>query len=117
MTRFFSATHLIAIALIAGAFGLGFFSGPALAEEQVVPDQDFNFSFYYTPDELGSTPKAEKLLTRLEHAVRRECGANLRMTLSERTSAQACITKTMSASVARFGSEAVAQAYKSRTVG
>ncbi len=118
MTRLLNATHLIAIALIAGAFGLGFMSGPAMADEpEVRPDQPFAFQFDYGPDELVSAPKAEQLLSRLQHQVSRQCGGNLKMSLNERKFVDACIDRTMSAAVARLGSETVAQAYKSRTVG
>jgi UrcA family protein len=116
MTRFFTSTHLIAIALIAGAFGLGFMSGPATAEP-MPPNEPFTLNFSYAPDELVSAPKANQLLNRLQRQVTRQCGGNVRMTLDERKFVEACVEQTMSAAVTHIGSETVAQAYKSRTVG
>jgi hypothetical protein len=49
--------------------------------------------------------------------VRRECGGNRKMSINERKSVDACIDRTMKDSVSRFGSEVVAQAYKSRAAG
>lgn len=114
-----STTHLIAVAVIGGAFATGFFSGPAFAspdpEQEAVP---FDFKFEYKPTELTSAPKAEKLVSRLERAVRRECAdGNRKLPISEHRQVQACVNETMRSSIARFGSEAVAQAYKSRAAG
>jgi len=116
MTRFFTSTHLIAIALIAGAFGLGFMSGPATAEP-LPPEEPFTFKFEYSPAELATMPKAEQLLARMHQQARRQCGGNLKMTLDEKKFVDACITKTVGDAVARLGNENVAQAYKSHIVG
>ena len=112
-----SSTHLIAIAVIAGAFGAGFFSGPAFADPDPQQTAPFEFKFNYSQADLASTPQAAKMLNRLEHAVRRECGGNRKMSLAEHKAADACVNETMKNSVSRFGSEAVAQAYKSRAAG
>src|SRR5690606_29030535 len=72
-----STTNLIACAVIAGAFTVGFVSGPAFAEQ----DAPFKFEFNYSPNELTSVPQAEALLIRLEQDVRRHCQSNARMTL------------------------------------
>jgi len=112
-----STTHLIAAAVIAGAFGIGFFSGPAFADQPGKQSAQFEFRFAYSPSELTAAPQASKLLNRLEHAVRRECGGNRKMSINERKTVDECIDRTMKASVPRFGSEAVAQAYKSRAAG
>src|SRR5215813_1258466 len=114
-----STTHLIAVAVVGGAFATGFFSGPAFAatepEQETVP---FEFKFSYQPSELTSAPKAEKLVGRLERAVRRECAdGDRKIPVSQRAQVQACVNETMRSSIARFGSEAVAQAYKSRAAG
>lgn len=111
-----SATHLIAVAIIGGAFSAGFLSGPALAGELQETEQ-FEFRFHYTPDELTSTPKASKLVRRLESAVRGECGGDRKMSLKERELVSECVANTMKTAVARFGSEAVAEAYRSRVGG
>jgi UrcA family protein len=111
-----SATHLIAAAVIGGAFSAGFFSGPAFAE-QLQETTTFKFKFHYSADELTSTPKAEKLVNRLERAVRRSCGGDRKLSLKEHQAVSGCVTDTMKSTIAGFGSEAVAQAYKSRAGG
>jgi UrcA family protein len=112
-----SATHLVAAAVIGGAFSLGFFSAPVFAgapEQEVTP---FEFEFRYAADELTSTPKAEKLVKRLERAVRDECGGDRKMSLNELKLVEACMAETMKTSIARFGSETVAEAYRTRVGG
>lgn len=113
-----STTHLIAAAVIAGAFATGYISGPAFADESAVTQANpFDFDFHYAPDELQSTPKAEKMLKRLERKVRGECGGNRKMTVNEREFVRACVNETMKNSIAKFGSETVAQAYRTRADG
>jgi UrcA family protein len=111
-----SATHLIAVAIIGGAFSAGFFSGPAFAEDTRASDP-FKFKFRYSADELTSAAKAEKLVKRLEHKVRAECGGDRKLSLQEHQIVRACVAETMKSTIAGFGSEAVAQAYKSRVGG
>jgi UrcA family protein len=117
MKTMLSTTNLIAAAVIGGAFAVGYLTGPAFAELPEQEREPFEFRFTFNPDELTSTPKAEKLLNRLESRVRSYCGANLRMSLAERADALACVNETMTNSVAKFGSEAVAQAYRMRADG
>ncbi|MDP3736844.1 MAG: UrcA family protein [Hyphomonadaceae bacterium] len=113
-----STTHLIAAAVIAGAFTAGYLTGPAFAEQsQATEARPFDFDFVYAPEELSSTPKAEKLLKRLERKVRAECGGNRKMSVNEHAFVQACINETMQNSIAKFGSETVAQAYRTRADG
>jgi UrcA family protein len=117
MKTVLSTTNLIAAAVIGGAFAAGYFTGPAFAgqpEERTVP---FAFDFAFSPDELASTAKAEDLVSRLERRVRSHCGANLKMSVAQRKDATACVEETMKTSISKFGSEAVAQAYKSRAAG
>ena len=117
MKTVLSTTNLIAVAVIGGAFATGFFTGPAFAGE---PDQrttPFAFDFAFSQDELTSMDKAERLLSRLERRVRSQCGANLKMPVSQRMQALACVEETMKTSISKFGSEAVAQAYRSRAAG
>jgi UrcA family protein len=118
MKTMLSTTNLIAAAVIGAAFAAGFFTGPAFAgapeEHQTTP---FAFDFPFNPDELTSTAKAEGLVMRLERRVRSECGFNLKMPLTQRKDARACVEETMKASISKFGSEAVAQAYRSRAAG
>ncbi len=116
MTRI-STTHLIAAAVIGGAFAAGFFSGPALAEEPEQTATPFEFHFSYRSDELASLPKTEKMLKRLESRVRDHCGGDRKMSLAERELVSACVDATMRNSVTKFGSEAVAQAYRQRADG
>jgi UrcA family protein len=114
--RTISTANLIAVAVIGVAFAAGFLSGPALAGEpqEVTP---FEFNFIYNNNELASTEKAEKLLGRLENRVRDHCGGDRKMSLAERKFVTACVNDTMRQSVSKFGSEAVAQAYRSRAEG
>ena len=110
-----TSTNLIACAVIAGAFAVGFASGPAFAQ----PDREapFEFHFSYSPSELASVPQAEALLSRLEQDVRRYCGGNRKMSIDERQFVDTCIDTTMKDSIAKFGSPAVAQAFQSRAEG
>jgi UrcA family protein len=110
-----SSTNLIACAVIAGAFTVGFVSGPAFAEqERHVP---FKFEFNFSPNELTSITQAEALLVRLERDVRRHCMGNGRMSLEERRFANECMVETMKGSIDKFGSPALAQAWNSRADG
>lgn len=117
MKTVLSTTNLIAAAVIGGAFATGFFTGPAFAGEPEDRTIAFAFDFSFSPDELTTTAKAEDLVSRLERRVRAHCGANLKMPVAQRAEALACVEETMKASVSKFGSEAVAQAYKSRAAG
>jgi UrcA family protein len=116
MKTVLSTTNLAAAAIIGGAFAAGFFTGPAFAEAEQ-NFEAFEFQFSYSPDELSSTSKAEKLVARLERRVRDHCGANLRMPLADKVDARVCVEETMKSSISKFGSEAVAQAYRSRAAG
>jgi UrcA family protein len=110
-----SHTSLIACAVIAGAFTVGFVSGPAMADPQ--HSGSFKFEFQYEPTELTTLTTAEKLLVRLERDVRSYCGNNRKMTLDEKRYVNECVTATMKESIAKFDSEAVAQAFRSRADG
>ena len=118
MKTVLSTTNLIAAAVIGGAFAAGYFTGPAFAgepeEQRTIP---FAFDFAFQPEELTSMGKAEALVTRLERRVRADCGANLKQPVSQRAKAMECVEETMKTSVSKFGSEAVAQAYRSRAAG
>jgi UrcA family protein len=118
MKTVLSTTNLIAAAVIGGAFATGYFSGPAFAgepeEQRTIP---FAFDFAFSPEELTSTAKAEDLVSRLERRVRSHCGLNLKMPVAQREEAMACVEETMKASISKFGSEAVAQAYRTRAAG
>ncbi len=110
-----SSTNLIACAVIAGAFTVGFISAPALAQ----PDREapFEFQFDYSPNELTSISDAQSLLMRLEQDVRRYCGGSRKMSIDERRFVNSCIDKTMKESISKFGSSTLAQAYQSRADG
>jgi UrcA family protein len=117
MKTVLSTTNLFAAAVIGGAFAAGFVTGPAFAEEPEGRGIPFAFDFAFSPEELNSTTKAEKLVSRLERRVRAYCGANMRMSLTERNDVNVCINETMKQSISKFGSEAVAQAYRTRAAG
>ena len=111
-----SKTSLIASFAIAGAFAVGFASGPASAQD--LPHHGpFEFKFGYDAAELGTLAGAQTLLVRLETAVSRYCGEDKMMTSKERADTQRCVDKTMRESVAKFGNPTVAQAYQSRADG
>jgi len=110
-----TSTNLIACAVIAGAFAVGFASGPAFAEQD--RDAPFEFRFSYSPNELASVPQAEALLVRLDQDVRRYCVGNRKMSIDERRFVDSCVDTTMKDSIAKFGSPAVAQAFQSRADG
>ncbi len=110
-----ASTNLIACAVIAGAFTVGFVSGPALAEPG--PDAPFAFQFTYSPTELTTVDQAGTLLVRLEQDVRRYCNGNRKMSVSERRLVNSCIETTMKDSIAKFDSQTVVQAYQSRAAG
>jgi len=118
MKTVLSTTNLIAAAVIGGAFAAGFVTGPAFAgEPEEQKGEPFAFEFSFTPSELTSMAKAEGLVTRLERRVRSYCGANLKQSVSERHDTLACVEETMKSSISKFGSEAVAQAYRTRAAG
>jgi UrcA family protein len=113
-----STTSLIACAVIAGAFAVGFATGPAFAQESTsFETESFKFHFAYRPSELTAAPSAEKLLVRLQQDVRAHCGGNRKMSLDERSRVNDCINSTMKESIGKFGSSTLAQAYETRTGG
>jgi len=118
MKTMLSTTKLAACAVIAGAFAVGFASGPATAQTARIAAPDpFAFQFKFDAAEMGNLAGAENLLTRLQGAVHSHCGGNLRMSLNERKRVEACIDKTMQETVSRFGNSTLAEAYKSRADG
>lgn len=108
-----STINLLACAVIAGAFTVGFVSGPAFAEQ----DAPFKFEFNYSQNELTSIPQAEALLIRLEQDVRRHCRGNVRRPLERGRIAKDCMDRTMKESIDKFGSPTLAQAWTSRADG
>ena len=110
-------TTFAAGALLCGALLAGILAQPALAEPQASQDAGFTFPFSYSPAELTTDKGAHHILSRLERAVRRECGDFGPMPIDQKNRVQACIEATMKASVEKFGSAAVAQAFETRTEG
>ncbi|MBI1358922.1 MAG: UrcA family protein [Alphaproteobacteria bacterium] len=98
------------------AIGSSLLSPPAIAQ---TPDKDagFAFPFRYSSNELATPEGARHVVARLEHRVRTYCGDYGRMPADARAKVAACVDATMKASVAKFGSETLAQAYESRTSG
>jgi UrcA family protein len=111
-----SATHAVAAGVIAGAFALGFLSGPALAAEPQAEDEKFEFKFEYDAAELGNPANAKQMLKRLERKVSAQC-AKGKLSPSENRLVRMCIDQTMANAVENFGSAALAEAYKSRAGG
>ena len=112
ITTAFSAGTLLCGALLASIL-----TEPAIAEPQASKGAGFSFAFRYTPDELTSEKGAKQVLSRLERAVPRECGDFGLMPVEQQNQVRACIETTMKASISKFGSPAVAQAYQTRTEG
>ncbi len=117
MKTLLNATNLIAAGVIAGAFATGFFSGPAFAEEVTLKSEGFQFKFAYEQSELATSDGANKMLIRLERQVKRFCANQAPTGTRLKASAKECVTRTMTDSVAGFGSAALAQAYKERSSG
>ena len=118
MKTVLSATHLIAAGVIAGAFTVGFLSGPAFASEPQADADLFQFKFQYEPSELTNSDSARKMLARLERQVSRECGGDeTRIPMTERRRVKACVDVTMGKAIEGFGSATLAEAYRSRTGG
>jgi UrcA family protein len=107
-----STTHILAAGVIAGAFTIGFMSGPAFAQSK----GDFKFDFAFEKSELETSDSAAKLLTRLESKVKRYC-ANLTTGSRLRQKDDTCFKSTMDTTVAGLGSSMVAELYKSRAAG
>lgn len=103
--------------LLCGALAAGILTQPALAEPQASQDAGFSFPFSYSPADLTTDKGASHVLTRLERAVRRQCGDFGPMPIDQRNQVNACVDATMKASIEKFGSAAVAQAYQTRTEG
>ncbi len=111
------ATTFTAGTLLCGALLAGILAEPALAAPLASQDAGFSFPFSYSPAGLTTHKGANLILSRLERAVRRECGDFGPMPIDQKNRVQACVEATMKASVEKFGSAAVAQAYETRTEG
>lgn len=109
-----TSTPVIACILIVGALGLGFASGPAVAQSG---NDAFAFNFHFDRTDLTAPGGAERVLARLEQAVRRHCGDSRLVTLAEHKHVEACVNATMETNLAKFGSSDLAEAYRSRAVG
>src|ERR1700733_546031 len=89
----FSAGTLLCVGLAASIL-----AEPAIAEPQDSRDAGFSFPFHYSPAELATAKGANRVVSRLEHAVRRECGDFGRMPIDQRQAVEACVGATMKAS-------------------
>jgi UrcA family protein len=112
ITATFSAGALLCAGLVTSIL-----AEPAIAEPQATQDLGFSFPFRYSPDELKSVKGADQVVARLERAVRKQCGDFGLMAIDQKHAVDACVETTMKASVSKFGSAAVAQAYQTRTEG
>lgn len=112
-----TSSNLIACAVIAGAFTVGFASGQAGAQTRINAPEPFKFDFAFDAAEMGDLRGAESLLMRLQTAVSTHCGGTLRMSLNERKVVERCVDQTMQQAVSKFGNATLAQAYKSRADG
>lgn len=112
-----SATPLIAIIAIAGAATAGFATGPAFGQTAPGAGENFEFKFVYDQAELATVESAEKLLVRLQKEVRLHCVGSQPMNLETRARSAECTKETMSQSIDKFRSPALAQAYETRSGG
>jgi UrcA family protein len=110
-----STTQFVAAAVIAGAFAVGFMSGPAFADNK--KSDAFNFQFAYEPEEFATSDSAAKLLSRLEDKVTKFCAAKGATGTRLRSVDKNCIKTTMDQTVASFKSSTVAEVYKGRAAG
>ena len=108
-----SKIHIIAAGVIAGAFTLGFVSGPAFAEKAKAATA-FGFEFSYDKAELASSDSAAKLVSRLETKVRKFCTNAARTGTRLKKTDPECLTNTMEQTIAGMNSSVVAEAYKNR---
>jgi UrcA family protein len=111
MKNVFSLSSLAACAALATLAGV-----PAHAD-QAPASPEFAFKFSYDRSELQDAAKAEKLLVRLERAVRRHCDAERTKDLAARALVTDCIDTTMKDSMGKFGSSTLTQVYESRAAG
>ena len=93
------------------------FVATAHAQPQRDVTDDFAFKFAYDPAHLQDAGKAEKVLVRLERAVRRHCEAGVPRTIQDRALVRQCVDKTMVESMDKFGSSLLTQAYEARAAG
>jgi UrcA family protein len=118
MKNFLATTATFAAGtLLCGGLAIGILSQPALAEPQASQDAGFSFAFRYSPSELATSKGANHVVARLERAVRKQCGDFGPMPLDQRGAVNACVEATMKASIGKFGSAIVAQAYQTRSEG
>jgi UrcA family protein len=111
-----TTTFTAGLCLCAG-LAASILSRPALSEPQASQDLSFSFPFRYAPDELNTEKGANHVVARLERAVRKQCGDFGRTSLDQKQAIEACVDATMKASIGKFGSAALAQAYQTRTEG
>lgn len=103
--------------VICSAFALAASFASAAHADQLPATKDFSFKFDFQQTDLNSQAGAQKVLTRLEREVRRQCGAYERHSISEQPRIDACIGQTMSKTVNRFGSSTMTSLYQSRAAG
>ena len=75
MKNLLSFTAMLAAGtLLGGGLFAGILAEPAIAEPQATQDTGFSFAFRYSPAELTTKRGVNQVLSRLQNAVRRECG-------------------------------------------
>lgn len=104
-------SSLIPLVICAG------FVATAHAQPQRDATDNFAFEFAYDPAHLQDAGKAEKVLARLERAVRRHCEAGVPRSIRDRALTRQCVDQTMADSMNKFGSSLLTQAYEARAAG
>lgn len=117
MKNVLSITSIFAAGLVfCAAIGSNLFPPPVVAQTSE-KDASFSFPFRYSSAELANPERARRMVTRLEHAVRRYCGDYGRMSIEAKAHVAACVDATMKSSLTKFGSETIVQAYRLPTSG
>lgn len=101
--------------LVCSLFAVAATIASAHAEPQTT--KDFKFDFQFQQQDLSTQAGATKTLARLEHEVKRYCGAYDKQPASALKDVRSCIDQTMTDTVHRFGSSTLTSLYQSRAAG
>jgi UrcA family protein len=98
---------------IAALLALGA-TAPARADEV----EFFRIKFKYDQAELATADGQQKLLSRLQSSIRKECTPQGRLSGAATISgSKVCIDRTMKSAITKMGSAPLAALYQSRTAG
>ncbi len=112
-------TSLIAASLLLCA-SVTLVASPQSAFAETSPraaEGSFAFPFSYSAAELQSADKADALLSRLEHRIKRHCAPVGKSSVAERKTTDACVAQAMQQVVAKIGSSTLVTVYEDRSDG